>query len=193
MAQAAAKRMTVDEFLAWCPEDDGRWELVDGQPAAMAPTTDAHGIILMTLGARMSACLADRPQCTLRTGVGLAAPDRDDTLFIPDLMISCRPVEPERRFIREPLVVAEILSPSTGDMDRYVKLPAYRQVSGIQEIVLVHPVRLYAEVHRRLEGDRWLVDLVQGPEARLRLESIGLDVALADIYAGVPLDEAEGA
>jgi Uma2 family endonuclease len=192
MGETAAKRMTVDEFLAWCPEDDRRWMLIDGRPAAMAPTSDAHAVILIALGAEMRAALRSRPDCTVRSGSGLALQDRDDTLFIPDLMVSCRPVEPARRYIVEPTVVADILSPSTGEKDRYVKLPAYRRIDSLQELLLIHPGRLFAEVHRRLEGDRWLTDLVRGPEARLRLESIGLDIALADLYAGVPLEEEAG-
>ena len=193
MAQAAAKRMTVDEFLAWCPEDGTRWALVDGRPIAMAPTREPHGALVIALGSEMRAALRKRPECSVQTGTGVTPPDRDDTLLIPDLVVSCRPMEASRRSLTQPLALVEILSPSTGDSDRYTKLPIYRLFPSVREILLLHPARLYAELHRRLEGDSWLVDLVQGPEARLRLDSIGLDVALADVYAGVPLDEAEGA
>jgi Uma2 family endonuclease len=192
MGKTAAKRMTVGEFLAWCPDDDKRWMLLDGQPSSRAPTSDAHAVLLVALGAEMRAALRGRHDCTVRSGSGLALQDREDTLFIPDLMVGCRPVEPERRYIAEPTVVVEILSPSTAEKDRYIKLPAYRRIASLEELLLIHPGRLYAEVHRRLEDNRWLVDLVRRPEARLRLESIGLDVALADIYAGVPLEEGDG-
>ena len=87
--------------------------------------------------------------------------------------------------------VSEVLSPSTANDDRQIKVPIYRQIPSIREILLLDPMRMYAEVLRRLDGERWLSDLAVLPDARLRLESIGLDIALADLYAGLPLDEAE--
>lgn len=51
--------------------------------------------------------------------------------------------------------------------------------------MLIDPVRRFAEVHRRLEGDRWLTDLLRGTDAVLRLESVGVDLPLAELYRGI--------
>jgi Uma2 family endonuclease len=193
MGQTAAKRMTVDEFLAWCPADERRWELVDGRPTAMAPSTRAHGRLLSRLARFIDQVCDNLRPCASEVEAGIRIPDRDDAYYEADIAVSCTPPEPGERGMTDPVFIVEILSSSTMATDRRHKLPDYRSIPSVREILLVDQGALYAEVHRRLEGDRWLVDLVQGPEARLRLESIGLDVALADIYAGVPLDEAEGA
>ena len=50
--------------------------------------------------------------------------------------------------------------------------------------------RRICEVHRRGADDRWIVDLLRRPEDRLRLDTVGLDVPLATVYANVPLEEA---
>jgi Uma2 family endonuclease len=192
MGATAARPMTVDEFFDWCADDAIRWELIDGRPIAMAPTTRAHGRLLLRLSALVDRACGERPPCAGETEAGIRLPDRDDLYFQADIAVACTPPSPGERGIRDPVLIIEILSPSTAARDRRRKLPDYRSIPTVQEILLVDQEAVYAEVHRRLEADRWLTDLLRGPDARLRLESIGLDIALADIYAGVPLDEAEG-
>jgi Uma2 family endonuclease len=186
--------MTVEEFFDWCPNDDSRWELIDGRPVAMAPAGGAHQVLWGNLAYRFAQALDSRRNCSVRIGGGILPPERADSYYEADLAVSCTPPDRgDRGAVKDPVLIAEILSPSTEGTDRRRKLPDYRSIPGVREILLIAQDGHYAEVHRRLDGDRWLTDLVRGPEARLRLESIGLDVALADIYAGVPLDEAESA
>jgi Uma2 family endonuclease len=188
-----ARRMTIAQFLDWCPNDDTHWELIDGRPVAMAPTTRAHGRLHLRLSRFIDqACDALLP-CAGEIEAGIRLPDRDDAYYEADIAVSCTPPKPDERGVADPVLIVEILSASTAATDRLKKLPDYRTIPSVREILLLQQGAVYAEVHRRLEGGVWLTDLLRGPEARLRLESIGLDVALADIYAGVPLDEAEGA
>ncbi len=77
------------------------------------------------------------------------------------------------------------LSPSTENRDRRVKLPDYRSLPSVEAIILVDQQQFYCEVHRRLEGDRWLVDLLREPQARLRVPGIGFDQPLSVLYANV--------
>jgi Uma2 family endonuclease len=43
-------RMALDEFLAWAAANSGNWQLIDGEPVAMAPSSDAHGAIQSEVG-----------------------------------------------------------------------------------------------------------------------------------------------
>jgi Uma2 family endonuclease len=184
--------MTVEEFFDWCPNDDSRWELIDGRPVAMAPASGAHQILWGNLAYRFAEALDPLRNCTVRINGGVLSPERADTYYEADLAVSCTPPERgDRGDVREPVLIAEILSPSTEGTDRRRKPPDYRSIPSVREILLIAQDGHYAEVHRRLEGDRWLTDLLQGPEAQLRLESIGLDMPLAEIFAGVPLDEGD--
>ena len=92
MADAAEKRMTVAEFLDWDDGTDTRYELIDGRPVAMAPVAPSHSIIVVNLGrelkSRLKAALLRRQSRPAST-----RPDRDDTFYEADVVVSCTPLE----------------------------------------------------------------------------------------------------
>jgi Uma2 family endonuclease len=188
MADAAQRRMTVDEFLVWNGDTDVRYELVDGQPVAMAPVSDAHGWISGQLSGRIYEALRQRSGCGVRLGLGLRSRRRPQSFFIPDLVVSCEPIRAGQQELEQPILVIEILSDSTEQIDRSIKLPDYQLIPGLQEIALIDPRRVHAEVHRLVGEDRWLVHLLRTPDSRLILESVGIDLRLGELYAGIPVD-----
>ena len=190
MAEFALKRMSLDEFLQWDSDDGARYELVDGFPVAMAPRAEAHRILAMQLATRIDAALASRRPCNAQMEAGVVRPDRADSYFEVDIGVTCAANEPGRQALKEPILLIEILSPTTERHDRRVKLPAYRQIDSVQEIVLIAADDHYAEVHRR-EGARWIIDLVRGAEAMLSLTTIGIEVSLGTLFEAIalPTDE----
>jgi Uma2 family endonuclease len=190
MSAPAFRPLSIEEFLLWDDGSDLRYELLDGQPVAMASPSGAHQIIAVNFGRRLAEALDHRPPCSARSEAPIAAPDRADTCHVADLAVTCRPHEPFQRLVPEPLVIVEILSPSTENKDRKLKLPSYRAIPSVQEIVLIDQQQLYCEVHRRLDDGRWLTELLLQPEARLRLPSIGFDQPLSVMYANVSFDKA---
>ena len=187
MSVPALKTLTIDEFLAWDSGDDHIYELVDGVPVAMAAPSRAHRIIAVNFAHRLAEALGSQGPCSAEAEAPIAA-ERDDTCHVADLAVTCRPHEPGQQLTPEPLVIVEILSPSTENRDRKVKLPDYRAIPSVREIVLVDQLQLYCEVHRRLGDGRWLTDLLRQANARLRLESIGFDQPLSAIYANVSFE-----
>ncbi len=177
--------MTLAEFLAWDDGSDVRYELFRGQVLALAVPSRAHQILAVNFARRLSEALDGRAPCSAGAEAAIALPDRDDTCHIADLAVTCSPHEPSQKLVPSPLVVVEILSPSTEARDRRVKLPDYRGIASVQEIVLIDQDPYYCEVHRRLDDGRWLTDLLRTPEARLRLASIGFDQPLSALYANI--------
>jgi Uma2 family endonuclease len=186
MSEAAVKRMTVAEFLRWEDGTDTRYELLAGQPVAMAPPAIAHGILALRLGARIDAALRSRPPCFGQSEAGIARPDRNDTCYIADLAVTCTPPERGQQLIQDPLLIVEILSPGTAMFDRQTKVSDYRRIASVEEILLIDSTNVFAEVLRR-EGDRWITEIVRGPEATLSLASIGLTAAMSELYEGIDL------
>jgi len=184
--------MTVEEFLRWQPGGDIRYELIAGVPKAMTPPKRAHGKLAIKLGRFLDEALDRHPSCELLAEAGVLSPTRGDTCYQADLVVSCHIGEPDEPFVVQPVAVVEVLSPTTEDHDRKVKLLDYRQIASVREVVLVDSTRPYCEVHRRLEGERWLTDLVSGREAMLRIDSVDLDLSLERLYAGLSWGE-EGA
>jgi Uma2 family endonuclease len=188
MSELAVKRMTLAEFLRWEDGTDTRWELVDGVPVAMAPPAVAHGVLAARLGGEIAAALRSRRPCMVQSEAGIVRPDWDDTFYVADLAVTCTPIERGQQMLRDPVLIAEVLSPSTIAVDRQEKIPAYRQIPSVQEILALDSERVFAEVMRR-EGDRWITEIVHGPGATLSLASIGLTVSMVELYEGIDLPE----
>ena len=188
MSEAAFKRMTVAEFLRWEDGTDTRYELLGGCPVAMAPPAIAHGILALRLGARIDAALRCRPPCFGQSEAGIARPDRNDTCYIADIAVTCRPPERGQQLLQDPLLIIEILSPGTALYDRQTKVSDYRRIPSVQEILLIDCASIFAEVLRR-EGDRWMTEILRGPQATLSLASIGLTAAISELYEGIDMPD----
>ena len=188
MSEAAVKRMTLAEFLRWEDGTDTRYELLGGCPVAMAPPAIAHGILALRLGARIDAALRSRSPCFGQSEAGIARPDRNDTCYIADLAVTCIPPDRGQQLLQDPLLIVEILSPGTALYDRQTKVSDYRRIPSVQEILLIDSASIFAEVLRR-EGDRWITEIVRGPQATLSLASIGLTAAMSELYEGIDLPD----
>jgi Uma2 family endonuclease len=188
MSEAALKRMTVAEFLRWEDGTDTRYELLAGFAMAMAPPAVAHGILALRLGARIDAALRSRPPCLGQSEAGIVRPDCDDTYYIADLAVTCTPPERGQQVLHDPVLIIEILSPGTAMYDRQTKVADYRRIPTVEEILLIDSTSMFAEVLRR-EGDRWITEIVRGPQATLSLTSIGLAAIMADLYEGIALPD----
>jgi len=188
MSELAIKRMTVSEFLSWEDGTDTRYELLGGFPVAMAPPAIAHGILALRLGARIDAALRSRPPCFGQSEAGIVRPGRDDTCYVADLAVSCSPPERGQQLLQDPLLIVEILSPGTAMYDRQTKVADYRRIPSVEEILLIDSASIFAEVLRR-EGDRWITEIVRGPQATLSLASIGLTATMSELYEGIDLSD----
>lgn len=188
MASPALKPVSVDDFLDWESEDGRSYELRDGEIVAMAPTAPGHQILAARFARYLDEALDDRPSCTVRVEAPIVVTDRPGVVHQADLAVTCREHEPEQRATPDPVLVIEILSPSTEAYDRRVKLPDYRAIPSVREIVLIAQDQLYCEVHRRFEGDRWQTDLLRTPEAKLTLPSIGFDQPLGVLYRKIRVE-----
>jgi len=180
MASPAPKRWTIADFLAWSDGTDRRYELIDGAPVAMAPPSEAHGTIVMNLGSALNAQL--QPPCRVIAEAGILLADRDDAWYQADLAISCTPPEPGRSHVAEPILIAEVLSPSTAIHDRGLKLVDYCRLASVREILLVSSTDRSIQYWRR-DGPRWLVENLIG-DATLALDTVPSPIPLATIYEG---------
>ena len=190
MAEPAIKPMTLDEFLNWNDGTDTHYELIGGFPLAMAPPAAAHRMLAMRLGSRIDSALEKRRPCNAQADAGVIRPERVNTYFEADIAATCEPHEFGQQALKEPFLIVEILSPSTERHDRRVKLPAYRQIEAVQEILLVASDERYAELHRRA-GEQWLTEIIRGSDGALRLTSVGIEIPMAELYEGIALSDAE--
>lgn len=181
MASLAPKRMTLADFLKWDDGTDRRYQLVDGIPLMMAPSLEAHGELVLALGSEIRSRLT--PPCRVISEAGLAIPDRADTYYVADLAVTCAPREPGRRMVAEPVLVVEVLSPSTSQVDRWRKVADYRRLPSVQAILVVFSDERRVEVQRRT-ADGWRVEDLIG-QAALGLDCCTTPIPLDAIYRGL--------
>ena len=186
MAEPAIGRMTIEEFLRWDDGTDTHYELIDGFPVAMAPPAEAHRILAVRLVSRIDAALAGRRPCNAQIEPGVVRPDRANSYYVPDIAVTCEPNEPGRQAMVDPILIVEILSPSTERTDRRLKLPIYQAMESVREIMLIDADSHHAELYRR-ENDRWGIQLVRGTEASLVLTTVDLRISMSELYEGLAI------
>ncbi len=170
--------MSLAEFLEWDDGTDRRYELVDGIPFMMAPALEAHGELILSLGAEIRSRLST--PCRVIGEAGITIPDRRDTFYVADLAVTCAPREPERRMVADPVLVVEVLSPSTSQVDRWRKVADYRTIASVQEILVVFSDERRVEIQRRTP-DGWRVEDLIG-QAEVRLGCCSAPIPLDAIY-----------
>ncbi|KAA0682944.1 Uma2 family endonuclease [Roseomonas genomospecies 6] len=181
MTDPAPRPMTVEEFLVWDDGTDTRYELVGGQPVAMAPPSDAHALLAANVVVEFGKRL--RPPCRARVEAGILLPDRDDAWFQADVAVGCGPTSSKPGTV-DPTIIVEILSPSTAQFDRGRKLAIYREIPSVQEILLLDSTKRCAELWHREDEQSWVVrDIIGG--GTLRFPSVGIEIPMAALYEGV--------
>ena len=148
MAQPADKPMTVPEFLAWDDGIDTRYELVGGRPVAMSPPGGPHRTIAANATTLLSNALRDRPPCRPEQEAGIEITEHQWRQA--GVAVTCHPPAPGP--IIDPLLIVEVLSPSTRRTDLVDKLREYRGLpSAFASPVLRAPVML-GELYRNIEA-----------------------------------------
>lgn len=106
--------LSVEDFLAWNPQDGNLWQLVDGQPQAMAPANRTHGSIQGELGRLLANHLFERgsPSALVMTSGIIPRVNASQNVRVPDLAVTCSGYETEERVLEDPVLLVEILSPS---------------------------------------------------------------------------------
>ncbi|SMH54936.1 Uma2 family endonuclease [Azospirillum agricola] len=181
MSDPARRVMTVDEFLVWDDGTDTRYELIGGEPVAMAPPSPNHGALTVAIAVQIAARL--RPPCRVISEAGIRLANRNDSYFQADLAVTCQPLGPALTATPDPTVIVEVLSPSTEGTDRTVKLPAYRNIDSVQEILLISATKRRAELWHR-SGDEWRVRDIIG-DGVLRFESLDAEIPMTALYDGL--------
>lgn len=171
--------MSVAEFQTWVEEtpEDERWELLDGEPVLMSPPRARHQRIVMNVGRRLDE-LAERRGCNALPGLGVLSAAMDDFAPIPDIVVLCGPL-PSDGYTRNPILIAEVLSPSTMTNDLGRKTVFYRSVESLRTFLIVYQDEARVEVWSR--GDGWSMRGL-GRDDVIDLPELGGSLAVSALY-----------
>jgi Uma2 family endonuclease len=177
---------TVEEYLAFEEGSRIRHEYVAGQIYAVSAPLQRHKLITGNIFAAIHPHLRGTPcrPYMERTRVNIKAQGAE-YFYYPDLSVACgQELDEEGEFIDEFRLVVEVMSRSTERIDRREKAFTYRELSSIEEIVLIAQKSTLVTVYRRIED--WAPVILASPEQALELKSIDLSLSLRQIYEGLP-------
>lgn len=175
--------ITIDEYIAGELVREVRHEYIGGQVYAMSGGSEAHNVLSGNLYAAMRQHFRGKPckvfMADMKLRLNIA---EDDIFYYPDLLITCDPADDAKYYKTQPLVLVEVLSPSTERLDRREKFLSYQKLPSLREYVLVNQEKMLVTVFRK-ETDWKPEHLGQGDS--LRLGSIDFSLSLADVYEDV--------
>ncbi len=191
MSNALRRPMTLDEFIAWEERQELRYEFDGFQPVAMTGGSYAHDAVSMNLAAALVSRLRGTPCRAHGSDLKVSTEGR---VRYPDAFVTCQSYGNAEKFARDPVVIFEVLSPSTAGTDRIDKVREYTALSSLQRYVLLEQDRVAATMWER-QGEGWAASVLTG-DAALPMPEIGIELSLAELYEGVdlapgPVDDSE--
>jgi Uma2 family endonuclease len=175
-----------EDYLAWEHTQPIRNEYVNGEVFAMSGASDAHGTAAGNLFASLHAHLRGTP-CKPFIADMKVHVEAANSFFYPDIVVTCdaRDRSPEASHVkRHPVLIVEVLSPSTEAYDRGNKFAAYRTLASLREYVLVSTEQRRIEVFRRDATGHWVLYPFALDEA-LELSSVDFRCPVAEVFDGV--------
>ena len=182
MNVALRKPMTIAEFLAWEERQPTKHEFDGFAVVAMTGVTAAHSTIQANLVTALTQRLRGKPCRAHGSDLKLEVAG---SIRYPDAFVVCTALGPTDRVVREPVVIFEILSPSTAQLDHGRKNEEYRDTPSVARYVILEQDAMRATVFAR-ESGRWVGTLHSGP-AVLEMPELGIALPLAELYEAVAL------
>ena len=181
MSDAAQTLMTVDEFLATADERERRWEIENGVAYAMAPERLDHARVKLEAVLALSEAIRRAGLPCEAVTVSVAVRITARTAYQPDALVYCGPRHAgEDREVAAPVILVEVLSPSTALRDMHRKLVDYFTRPSVMHYLILDPIDRTLVHHKRGEGG--LIETRPMSEGTLRLDPPGLDLAVADLF-----------
>ncbi len=185
------QKITPEEYLRIERAAEFKSEYYGGYMYAMSGASYTHSIVKGNLEFELRNRLKKRDCAVLSSDLRvLVSPSGLYTY--PDVLVVCdKPqfADGLRDTLTNPIVIVEVLSPSTELHDRDFKARHYRTVESMQEYVLVSQKEARVEVHQRQGSGKWILSDFAGLDAVCKLESVDCEIPLSAVYLGVTFEE----
>ncbi len=182
MSAIVKKKMTTDEFLAWADGREERWELLDCAPTLMAPERAIHARTKFAAQRSLFDAIARAGSPCEMFPDGMTVRIDAANAFEPDALVVCgRLPAAEAIEVANPVVVLEVLSPSTAANDHGRKLGGYFSIASVMHYLILDAERRVLIHHKRGQGDAIETRILS--DGVLRLDPPGLQVPVAEMFA----------
>jgi Uma2 family endonuclease len=186
LPEAGPRFESAEAFLVWAERQPERYELIDGAVRLMTGGSPNHARLSRNLLTALSGRLGSGP-CEAFGG-DLAVILGPRRVLFPDASVSCEPVAGVG--VETPVVIVEVLSPSTAAFDLGDKAAAYRRLPSLRHLVLIRQDRVRLDhYHRGGDGEDFVLTEIDRIDAALALTAIGVELPVAELYAQVVFTE----
>ena len=182
-AISRARQMTVDQFFAWLEEgpEGARYELVAGEVVAMAPEPAAHAFLKARIWRAFDDQIGERGLPCQALPDGMTVKIDEHTAYEPDAAVHCgAPLDDDALLVPEPVILVEVLSPTTKARDAGAKLADYFRLPSVRHYLLVRTEQRSVIHHRR--GDDGAIETRIVTSGAVPLDPPGLELNLDQIY-----------
>lgn len=183
--------LTPAEYLTWERKQPFKNEYHNGYIIAMSGASRAHNLITMNIANQFYTQLVAQG-CEIYPGDMRVQIRQPTSYFYPDIVVVCG----EPRFeddtfdtLLNPVLIVEVLSPSTAAFDRGEKFEHYKQLDSLQEYMLISQNRVHVERYLRRDT-QWIPTEFRKIDAVIHLLSNRCKLAMRDIYTLVKFPEA---
>jgi Uma2 family endonuclease len=187
MAEVRKEDLSLEGFLDWENRQPERFERIGQIIHRRDGDTLAHDAISVNTMATLASRLRGTRCSPHGSNLKVVSP-RGDVMY-PDAFVRCGPGDPRATHVEDPVLVVEVLSPSTAMHDLTRKRIAYQSIPSLAAVLWVHPDRMRVDVMRRREAGWIDEEAAEGPEGVVVLPELALELPLAALYEGVALEE----
>ncbi len=173
--------MTVDEFLVWADAQPGRYELHGGEVFSMAAERTAHAEMKFAIQSALQAGIRKAGLPCFMLPDGMTVRISNDTAHEPDALVYCGPKLPaDAMEVPNPIIVVEVLSPSTRRIDASKKLGGYFSLQSVHHYLIVDPEKPPLIHHQRQADGTILTRLIS--DGAVHLDPPGFSIRITDIF-----------
>lgn len=180
---------TPEEYLFMERKATLKSEYIRGEILAMSGASLAHTLIIGDINTELNNQLRGK-ECTVVSNDLRVKATPDTSYFYPDVVVFCgEPDFEDDTFdtLLNPVVIIEVLPPSTETYDREEKFGYYKQLPSLTEYILVSQDKVHVE-HYQLQEMQWELKKFHALQDTLTLSSIGCTLSLSDVYIRVDFD-----
>ena len=184
MAMRPKSNLTVEEYLEAYQGASGRYELVDGEVLKMAAETVQHVRLKGRVFRELTAAIEKTGSDCEAFLDGVSIKISNNTAREPDVSVQCgKPANASAMVLERPLIVVEVVSPSSSSTDANQKLAEYFSVTSIMHYLIVWPKQNYCYHHQRIDDNKVLTTIVRS--GMIEFDPPGISISYDSIFGEV--------
>jgi Uma2 family endonuclease len=183
-ASPSLRRLTEQEYLALDRESDFKSEFIDGEMRAMAGGSLRHSALAVRSGINLNEKLAGRGCTVFSSDARVRTPSTGSYVY-PDISVVCgsiQTVDNTVDILLNPILVVEVLSPSTEDYDFNRKFALYREIESVKEYLMIHAKTIAVEHFSRQPDNSWIYRETKNLDAGILLPALDISLSLESLY-----------